>query len=217
MREASSADRIRAHTPAAVNERIDSTTVGAFERCRRSRDPAAIVERMHALDREWDIDRAVMAFFSVAGATVHELSLRHHPGWSRLLRVQLGFLFWHAAVGWCPPASLLRRLGFRSRHEIDREQTALRALLAQRRAYLQQQAWAQRQAQVGAQPAQRTPPQRTREQPRSSAEARIEGYRPAAVQQALAEQRARPHPRPVQQQQRPQIIPPARPALPPSE
>lgn len=205
MADARPADRIRAHTPPAVNDCIDSATLGMFERYRRAGSPAAIAARMDELDREWDIDRALMAVFAVAGTTVHELSLRRSPAWSRLLRLQLGFLFWHATVGWCPPVSLLRRMGFRSRHEIEREKTALRGLLMHR------------QAQQRALAFQQQPPPRPRQQPRSSAEARIGGDRPDALRQALAEQRARPKPRPAAPQQRPQIIPPARPATPPRE
>lgn len=40
----------------------------------------------------------------------------------------LGFLFQHAVQGWCPPVSLLRRLGFRTSSEIDAERYALKAL-----------------------------------------------------------------------------------------
>ncbi len=38
------------------------------------------------------------------------------------------FLFQHAVQGWCPPVPVLRRLGFRTTYEIDRERYALKAL-----------------------------------------------------------------------------------------
>jgi hypothetical protein len=40
----------------------------------------------------------------------------------------LGFLLQHAVQGWCPPLALLRRLGVRTRREIDAEKYALKAL-----------------------------------------------------------------------------------------
>jgi hypothetical protein len=39
-----------------------------------------------------------------------------------------GFLLKHAVSGWCPPVPLLRRLGVRTRSELDREKFALKAL-----------------------------------------------------------------------------------------
>jgi len=42
--------------------------------------------------------------------------------------VVLSFLLLHAIQGWCPPVPVLRRLGIRTREEIDRERYALKAL-----------------------------------------------------------------------------------------
>jgi hypothetical protein len=42
--------------------------------------------------------------------------------------VVLSFLPLHAIEGWCPPVPILRRLGIRTREEIDRERYALKAL-----------------------------------------------------------------------------------------
>jgi hypothetical protein len=40
----------------------------------------------------------------------------------------MAFLFQHAVKGWCPPVPALRRMGVRTRSEIDREKFALKAL-----------------------------------------------------------------------------------------
>lgn len=45
------------------------------------------------------------------------------------LTTQLAFLGLHALVGWCPPAALYRRLGFRTSREIESERRALRRAL----------------------------------------------------------------------------------------
>jgi hypothetical protein len=42
--------------------------------------------------------------------------------------VVAGMVFLHAVQGWCPPIPVFRRLGGRTRQEIDREKYALKAL-----------------------------------------------------------------------------------------
>lgn len=39
-----------------------------------------------------------------------------------------GFFLQHALQGWCPPLGLVRRLGFRTAHEIEAERHQLLAL-----------------------------------------------------------------------------------------
>jgi glutathione S-transferase len=127
-------DRIRDHTPPSVNRRIDQKTAADLERLLAG-DPMALARRMGELDREWDIDRAVMAVLSLVGGVNALLSLRRwlagqKPGRSAaFLGIQLAFLFHHARSGWCPPVSVLRRLGFRSRMEIEEEKRALQELV----------------------------------------------------------------------------------------
>jgi hypothetical protein len=40
----------------------------------------------------------------------------------------LGFFAQHAIQGWCPPLPLFRKLGYRTRKEIDKEKYALKLL-----------------------------------------------------------------------------------------
>ena len=49
--------------------------------------------------------------------------------WLLMPGVVLSFLLQHGLQGWCPPLPLLRRLGVRTRGEIDREKYALKAAL----------------------------------------------------------------------------------------
>ena len=129
-------DRIRDHTPPRVNRRIDQKTAADLERLLAG-DAMAISRRFDELDREWDIDRAVMAVLSLVGGANALFSLRRwlagqKPGRSAaFLGIQLAFLFHHARSGWCPPVSVLRRLGFRTRMEIEEEKRALLELLRQ--------------------------------------------------------------------------------------
>ncbi|MEY4546218.1 MAG: hypothetical protein RL685_2413 [Pseudomonadota bacterium] len=46
---------------------------------------------------------------------------------------QLGFLLLHATSGWCPPAVVWRRLGARTKSEIELERSLLLDALEQRR------------------------------------------------------------------------------------
>jgi hypothetical protein len=126
-------DRVRAHSAATVNERIDLETEARLARMRGA-PSREIGRRLGQLDREWDIDRALMALFSGLGGLTFSLGVRNAGpfrkgnGWLYLFGAQLAFLGIHAAVGWCPPAALLRRLGFRTQKEIEVERRALEAL-----------------------------------------------------------------------------------------
>ena len=44
------------------------------------------------------------------------------------LSANSSFFSLHAIQGWCPPVPVLRRLGIRTREEIERERYALKAL-----------------------------------------------------------------------------------------
>jgi hypothetical protein len=128
-------DRVRGHTSAQVNQRIDDATRIRIERTKAG-GPVAIGRRLAELDREWDIDRALMANFAVLGGAgfVGGLSqlrpFQKSNGWLYLVGVQMGFLLLHATAGWCPPVVLFRRLGVRTAREIQAERGALEAALA---------------------------------------------------------------------------------------
>jgi hypothetical protein len=119
------ADRVARATSADVNDAIARR---AERRIALVADrPGAIARRLRALDREWDVERALQA--NAATLSVAGLALgRRDPRW-RLLSLGVGaFLLQHALRGWCPPLPLLRRLGFRTAAEIARERLALRLL-----------------------------------------------------------------------------------------
>lgn len=132
-------DRVREHTAPSVIERIDRMTNADLDAAVAG-GPDAILRRLVKLDYEWDIDRALMVNFALAGAaslTTGLLRYRLTPAFSRrrkgflyLFAAQLGFLLLHGTVGWCPPASVLRRLGFRTQREIEGERRQLRDALS---------------------------------------------------------------------------------------
>ena len=123
----STPERVPLHTDSAVNERIRQQTLAAVEAASAG-GAEAIADRIRTLDRAWDIERAIEANASslvlvglALGALVHRRFF--------LLPAAVGaFLLQHALQGWCPPVPVLRRLGVRTREEIDREKYALKVL-----------------------------------------------------------------------------------------
>ncbi len=119
-------ERVPRSTRPDLNARIAAQTEESVRW--HATHPGAIVERLDALDREWDVERTLeanAATLSVVGVLL---------GWAvdrRFFAVPglVGaFLLQHALQGWCPPVPLIRRLGFRTQREIDEERYALKAL-----------------------------------------------------------------------------------------
>jgi hypothetical protein len=117
-------DRIRAHTSDEVNSAIDEQILKNVEE--HSHSPEAIERRLEALDHEWDIDRALMANFSVIAFSALMAGIFKNRRFLLLPAIQIPFLFMHAVEGWCPPLPILRRMGFRTRQEIEAEKMELR-------------------------------------------------------------------------------------------
>lgn len=120
-------DRVRRHTTPALNQTIDSKIEASIEKLRGAA-PVEIRARLDELEKEWDIDQVIQS----KTATLVNLGLalggRNRRGY---LLAGLGFasLLSHAVTGWSPPLPILRRMGVRTRREIDREKFALLAML----------------------------------------------------------------------------------------
>lgn len=131
-------DRVREHTAPTVTEQIDRATQAELDAAIAG-GQEGIERRLTKLDYEWDVDRALMVNFAIAGAASfttgllrYRLTPALHPkrkGFLYLFGAQLGFLLLHGTVGWCPPASVFRRLGFRTQREIEAERNQLRKAL----------------------------------------------------------------------------------------
>jgi hypothetical protein len=120
-------DRIRRRTSAHVNEDIDHKTLDKMEGA-ISGGREAIIERLHKLDRELDVERALIGAFGIVGGLSRAFGGK--KVWSRVLRFQALFSVMQAFVGWCPPVVVLRRAGFRTAREIAAERAALVEKLA---------------------------------------------------------------------------------------
>lgn len=120
-------DRVRKNTSEKVNRQIEEKTKENIERY-SSLDADAITTRINELDREWDIERALEVNMSSVALTGIALTVFYSRRWLVLPSIVLGFFLQHAIQGWCPPLPVLRRLGFRTRKEIDQEKYALKVL-----------------------------------------------------------------------------------------
>lgn len=118
--------RVPRHTADVYNRRIEEQA----ERSVRfhARHPRGINRRLHELDREWDIERALeanAATLALAGTLLGAFADRR---FLLLPAAVTGFLLQHALQGWCPPVPFFRKRGFRTAREIEIERIALKAL-----------------------------------------------------------------------------------------
>jgi hypothetical protein len=120
-------DRVRAHTAGHIVEEIDRQG----ERCVRSlagADRETITRHIDEVDREWDIERFLQTNASVLALTGVLLGAAINRRFLLLPSAVLAFFLQHAVQGWCPPIPVFRRMGVRTRKEINREKYALKAL-----------------------------------------------------------------------------------------
>jgi len=110
-----------------TNSEVDQHTI---DRVREyaSKSASEITKRIGTLDREWDVERVLEANASTLAFLGLILGLTVNSNWFWLTGIVLPFLFQHAIQGWCPPLVVLRRLGVRTRRELDREKYALKVL-----------------------------------------------------------------------------------------
>lgn len=120
-------DRVRKNTAAEQNRNIDNEIREKIAQY-SSLDKDAITNRIKELDKEWDIERALEVNMSSVALTGIALSAFHNRRWLILPALVLGFFAQHAIQGWCPPLPLFRKLGYRTRAEIDREKYALKVM-----------------------------------------------------------------------------------------
>jgi len=124
---ASSSGRVPANTPFEANRQINERFHHSVEYY--SHHLTEIPERLKHLDREWDVERALAAMSSGISILGLVMGMFGRPrGFLLSLGVQ-GFYMQHTLQGWCPPLPVLRRAGYRTATEIEREKGALKDLL----------------------------------------------------------------------------------------
>lgn len=127
MNPATETDRVRKNTSAEQLQKIEDE----FERTVRffaTQSEKAISKRIQELEKEWSMERWLETNASAIAFTGVALGLTINRKWFALPLIVTGFLFQHAMQGWCPPVPVLRKLGVRTRAEIEREKYALKLL-----------------------------------------------------------------------------------------
>jgi hypothetical protein len=120
-------DRVRAHTARHINEEIEQKTERRVVQAAGATD-AAISRRINELEEEWDMERWLETNASAIAFSGVVLGLLVNKKFLAIPVIVLPFLFQHAVQGWCPPIPLFRRIGVRTRKEIDAEKYALKAV-----------------------------------------------------------------------------------------
>ena len=110
-------DRVRENTSRKALERIDRQTEENIQHY-ASQDRATIRERIEALNKEWDTERALEVTSGVNVLLGLTLGLTVNRRWLLLSAVSASFLVQHALQGWCPPLPVFRSLGIRTKNEI---------------------------------------------------------------------------------------------------
>ena len=121
------ATRVEQNTAAAVNRRIRERTESSLRKLEEA-DSAALTARLQSLDEEWDIERTLQLNASLFAGLGIVLGTRADRRFLLLSLAVFAFLEQHALQGWCPPIPVMRRLGIRTRKEIERERMALKTL-----------------------------------------------------------------------------------------
>lgn len=120
-------DRVRRNTEPQVLQRIDRDLESSV-RFYATQSAEEITRRIEELEVEWDVERVLETNASTLALTGAFFGLVFSRKWLLVPCIVSAFLFQHAVQGWCPPVNLIRRMGFRTRNEIDREKFALKAL-----------------------------------------------------------------------------------------
>lgn len=121
-------DQIRMHSSKATNDAIDEHTLASVEELAHA-SGSQVSERIEKLDKEWDIERVLQAHTAVVTLGAAGMALiTGKRRWMLPAIVPATFLLQYTFQGWSPPVEALRKLGIRSRHEIESERTALKAM-----------------------------------------------------------------------------------------
>lgn len=119
-------DRVRRMSPKKANKEIDEVTLKSIAVYKSN--PHEIGKRIHELNDEYDLDRAVVLNFVIVGGAGLALGAFLNIWWLLLPGIQIPFLAYHMIKGWCPPAPVFRLLKYRTRQEIEKEKYALKLI-----------------------------------------------------------------------------------------
>jgi hypothetical protein len=119
--------RVRSSSSEAANARVDQRILKNITKYSGyTRD--AITRRLEKLYKEWDVERLLevnASILALSGIIMQRITRKR---WYLLTTVVSGFLLQHGVQGWCPPLTIFRRIGIRTRTEINEEIYALKIL-----------------------------------------------------------------------------------------
>lgn len=124
---AAKGDAVRANTKPSVQQKIDNKIREQIKHF-AAQPKEVITRRIFELENEWDIDRVLEANAAGIGLASLVWGLTVNKKCLALTGAVLSFMLLHSVQGWCPPVPALRRMGVRTRREIDRELFALKVL-----------------------------------------------------------------------------------------
>src|SRR5690606_8445842 len=120
-------DRVREASTDKENREIDRKTMENIRQHGNLSDHQ-ISQRLSELSREWDVEKTLEVNASSLALIGLTLGTFVNKRWYILPGVVASFLLQHGLQGWCPPLPLFRKLGIRTRREIDEEKYALKVL-----------------------------------------------------------------------------------------
>lgn len=127
MMPTSTAERVSANTAPEVNARIRQQMEQSVAHCAGQGD-GAIERRLAELEQEWDIERVIETEAPAMALLGIGLGAGVNPRFYAVPGVVASMVFLHAIQGWYPLLPALRRMGIRTREEINEERMALKAL-----------------------------------------------------------------------------------------
>ncbi|PKM51393.1 MAG: hypothetical protein CVV02_07250 [Firmicutes bacterium HGW-Firmicutes-7] len=119
--------RVALRTDPNINSRIRRKTIGyldMYKDCSNS----MLSSRIKTLNYEWDTERFLEANAAamVLGSSI--LGLKFSRCWFVITGMLAYFLLQHALQGWCPPVSIIRKIGIRTAEEINNEKMVLKMM-----------------------------------------------------------------------------------------
>lgn len=122
-------DKVRMHTPSVLNRQLDAQAEHRIaDFLDGGNNPASCQARISALNREWEMERVLT--LCVGAASIASMLAARRGGRSLWAVPVAGgaMLMQQALTGGSLLVPLLRRLGFRTRKEIELEKYALKSL-----------------------------------------------------------------------------------------
>ena len=117
--------RVREASTDKSNREIDRKTLKNIRQHSTLSDQQ-ITQRLSELSREWDVEKTLEVNASSLALIGLALGTFVNKRWYILPGVVATFLLQHGLQGWCPPLPLFRKMGIRTRREIDEEKYALK-------------------------------------------------------------------------------------------